>query len=252
MPRWDIAQTRSLVSAEFGVAQVERMRHCLRSVCERQRHARFHFQEARRLMQGHIDARLPHESIYQITWPTQAKDRIAFDNCFMKVEAHVIACAQATHALADNLAHVAYFALGVNLSPHALGESQVTLHRVISVLAAHFRLCDAVTEVLRELTAESAFQSIDAFVNTTKHRGFAETRISVDPDDGQIPYKLEFGSFEYRETTHPERDIEKVLLPSYAKVSQAVVCCGNAINAVLFSSYARSLRSSGLAPQLKP
>ena len=185
-------------------------------------------------MTEHIDSRLPHESIYQITWPNDDEARMEFDSCFMKVEAHVIACAQAIHALADNLAHVAYFALGVNSGHHALAESQVTLHRVTSVLDAHFRHCREVTDVLKALKAEPAFIAIDAFVNTTKHRGFAETRICIDPtDDGVTPFRLEFGSFAYRETAHPESDIEQVLAPGYAAASRAVVGCGNAINASL-------------------
>jgi hypothetical protein len=84
---------------------------------------------------------------------------------------------------------------------------------------------------------EPAFQIFDAFVNTTKHLGFAETRINVDPVAGQVPYKLEFGSFAYHDTTHPERDIEEVLLPGYAKASQAVVGCGNAVSTVLGATY---------------
>lgn len=235
MSRWDIALTRELIGKKHGSTQIDLMRNCLRSVSERQLHARYHFQEARSLMAGQIDTRLPKESIYKITWPTTAEDRMAFQNCFMKVEAHVIACAQAIHAIADNLAHVAYFALGVNLGPHSMQERDVTLRTVVSVVKAHYVNAAEVAAILGVLRDDQAFQIVDAFVNIAKHRGFAETQINIEPPNSQAPYRLEFGSFSYRDTSHPERDIEEVLAPSYASVSQAVVQCGNAVNTVLLA-----------------
>lgn len=231
MARWHIAETRDRVSARFGPGQLELMKNCLRSVCERQRHARFHFQEARRLMKEHIDDRLAETSIHQITWPIDPEERVAFDFCFMAVEAHVIACSQAIHSVADNLAHVAYFAFGVNLGTHKLNERDVSLQRVAEVLSKHFPGSSEAVLVLRRLHCDPAFKVVEAFVNTTKHRGYADTRINVDPINPGSRYSLEFGAFDYRDVDHPERDIESVLAPAYAAASAAVVECGNAINA---------------------
>jgi hypothetical protein len=233
MARWDIGKTRELVAAKHGPQQIELMRNCLRSVYERQRHARFHFQEARNIMKRHIDDRLSEESIFQITWPADEEDQFEFDKCFMQVEAHVIACAQAIHSLADNLAHVAYFSLGVNLSPHSLRERDVALDSVVKVLSTKFPAGVDVAAALGALSSEASFQLVNAFVNTTKHRGYPETRINIDPTTQHAPYMLEFGAFDYRSQAHPAREIEQVLMPSYAAASKAVVTCGNAINAAL-------------------
>lgn len=185
------------------------------------------------MLKEHIDARLPSESIYSITWPVDPEERSSLDSCFMMVEAHAIACAQAIHAIADNLAHVVYFALGVNLGTNALQERDVTIHRVISTLDAHVPNSAEVTHSLCTLLGDPSFQAVDAFVNVTKHRGFAATRLNVDPPDSTAPYTLEFGAFAYRDVPRPEREIEDVLAPAYSAASRAVVETGNAVNVLL-------------------
>ena len=187
-------------------------------------------------MESYVGDRLPNESIYQITWPTKTEDRIEFDYCFMKVEAHIIACTLAIHSLADNLAHVAYFALGINLKEHSLPEHQVTLDSVIKVVTLHDASAACVVASLARLREEPAFQVVEAFVNVAKHRGFQETRIGVEPPDDHALYQLEFGAFAYRDKKHPDQSIKGVLQPSYEAASRAVVDCGNAINALLSTS----------------
>lgn len=233
MPPWNIEQTRTLMADRHGSEQPELANNCLRSVTERMRHARYHFQEARRLLKEAIDDRLPIESIYLVTWPTQAEERSAFNSCLMMVEANAIACAQAIHSIADNLAHVVYFAMGMNLGARALRERDVTILRVIAELEANQPRYADVAKTLKTFLAEPSFIAVEAFVNVAKHRGYSETRLNIDPPGRASPYILEFGAFAYRDVAHPEREIEEVLAPAYAATSRAVVETGDAINLVL-------------------
>lgn len=233
MPRWNIEQTRTLIAARHGRQQLELSRNCLRSVTERLRHARYHFQEAWRLLKENIDDRISTESIYLVTLSTESDEWNTLDNCLMSVEANAIACAQAVHSIADNLAHVVYFALGMNLGSIALREHDVTIHRVTAELEENMPHCSDVANALNTLMMEPAFVAVEAFVNVAKHRGFSETRLNIDPPERDSPYILELGAFAYRKVPYPEREIEDVLAPAYAAASEAVVEIGNAINAAL-------------------
>ena len=233
MPTWDIRLTRTLMKSRHGQQQSAQARNCLRSVNERLRHARYHYQEAKRILKETIDDRLQSESIYSLTWPTTAEQQSEMDHCLMKVEANVIACAQAIHSVADNLAHVVVFSLGLNLGAKALRENEINIHKVADVLAAKDQNFVPLLSCLKALIDDPAFKAIEAFVNVTKHRGYPETRINVGPHEDGTPYVFEFGAFEYRAVTYQERDIEKVLFPAYEAASKAVVSSGNAINAAL-------------------
>lgn len=231
--RWDISETRRLIEQHHGSEQLRSARYCLRSVTERLRHAQYHFQEAKSLLKENIDDRLEAESIHMLAWPAEPDKWNALDHYLMKVEANMIACAQAIHSIADNLAHVVHFALGLNFGPLALKERDISIHSVAAVLAARAPKYAEVEHSLRTFLAESSFATVSAIVNVTKHRGFVESRLSIEPPDHQGPYAIEFGAFAYRGEKYPEREIEEVLAPAYAVASRAVVDTGNAINLVL-------------------
>ena len=234
MPRWNISETRKLVEARYGRAQITLARHCLRSVTERLRHGQYHFQEARALLKSHIDDRLPSESIYTLAWPTDPEAWSDLDHCLMKVEAHMIACAQAVHSLADTLAHVVYYSLGLNSSPTELLEQVVSVDTVLEALATLSPARSAVAAPLASLRTDPAFVLVAAIVNHSKHRGFPESRLSIEPAHTEAPYAMEFGAFAYKKQQYAEREIAEALAPGYEAASRAVVDTGNAINHVLF------------------
>ncbi len=233
MPSWDIKLTRTLMDSHHGHQQSAQAKNCLRAVPERLRHARYHYQEARRLLKEAIDDRLQTESIYAITWPTTAAEMSEIDLCLMQVEANVIACAQAIHSVADNLAHVVCFSLGLNLGANAIQERDINIHRVTDALTARVPRYLLLRDTLKALTDDPAFKAVEAFVNVAKHRGYAESRINVGPHEDGTPYVFEFGAFAYRNAQYQERDVEAVLFPAYEVASKTAIQSGNAINAAL-------------------
>jgi hypothetical protein len=232
MARWEIAETRRLIELRHGRPQLLLSQHCLRSVTERLRHARYHFQEARSLLKSRIDDRLGAESIYELTWPTDGERWSELDECLMRVEANAIACAQSIHSIADTLAHVVYFALALNLGSKPLREQDVSFVSVRAVLASvPTRI--GVLRSLNVLASEASFAAVEAIVNHSKHRGIVEPRMSIEPPSSGAPYAFEFGAFTYRNVPYAEREIEKVLAPAYEAASKAVVDTGVELNAVL-------------------
>lgn len=189
------------------------------------------FYESKRLLEEHIDAKLDKQTIYDLTWPTDPENWGELMHCLMKVEANLIACAQAVHALGDILAHAAYFAMGINLGPKALQEDKINLSSVEGLALSDPKFND-VGRKLQILRNDHGFIGIAALVNHSKHRGLIEPRLSVEPND-TTPYVMEFGAFRYRTKDYAERGVQDVLGPGYDAASKAVVDTGNAINAAL-------------------
>jgi hypothetical protein len=232
MKRWQIDETKSLMEGRYGSSQVALAKRCLNSACNRQIHARYHFMEAKRLLSEHIDGQLPEKSIYELTLPTDGESASGLNYCLVRVEANILACAQALHSLEDILSHVVYFASGLNLSIKAIPEQNIRLSTVMSALDSDPSFKE-VCERLHVLSSHPQFEVVNAIVNHSKHRGIVETALHVDPFNANDPYELHFESFWYKGRTHVEQEVGKVLEPAYEAISQAVVEVGNAINQAL-------------------
>ncbi len=233
LDRWDRSKTQRLIQERLGRAQLEDAKHCLRSVDARMRHSAYHFQEAKALLRENIDECLDTEKLFNIALLVDLDGRQKLDKCLLKVEAHMIACAQAIHAIPDILSHVVYFALGLNLGHSPLKGRDVTLYKVIKALSVNPASYVAVTSVLEKLVTDTAFTALEAAVNHGKHRGVPDPVLALAAPGSPSLYSMEFGAFVYGDFHHPQREMTELLAPAFAAVSRAVVDTGNAINAVL-------------------
>jgi hypothetical protein len=232
MDRWDINKTRELITKKHGAAQLLAARHCLRSVHERLRHARYHFKEVGEALKSHIDDKLNTRTIYELTFLPDPKTWVDLDHTLMKAEAHSIACAQCIHAVGDILAHVVYFSLGLNLGAHPMKARDVSLSSIRKAIAATAKYSTILVQ-LTNLATDKYFLAIDAIVNHGKHRGVVEPQLSIEPSDASALYEFELGAFEYKDACYAEAEVEGVLAPAYLCVSEAVVRTGNALNEIM-------------------
>ena len=233
MPRWDLQETREQVERRYGNSQLQIIRKCLESIVDRQRYAGYHFYESQRLLTAHIDDRLVSKSIYEITLAFEPKEKVELDLCLTQVSANIVACIQSMHSLADILAHVVYFALGLNNGSNKLKEQEIYIGSVARLLRKIPEFGE-LTRILEGISTHPDFVYLGALVNHSKHRSIVGTVLSVDPPvDGTPPYALLFDEFTYREIPYVRRDIKSFLEPTYAWLSQEIVNCGNALNQVL-------------------
>jgi len=151
----------------------------------------------------------------------------------MKVEAHMIACAQSIHSIPDTLAHVIYFALGLNLGPNSLKERSINARNIAATLTKLGPIYSEIRRPLCSLKNDSSFIKMDSFTNHAKHRGTREPRLSILFENPRTPYEMEFGEFVYDGEEHPQRELEEVLAHAYRATSTAVVAVGNALNSVM-------------------
>ncbi|MFO6419161.1 hypothetical protein ACLBKS_03045 [Hylemonella sp. W303a] len=232
MPQWDLKATRDLLKARYGPAQLACVADPLRAITVRFAHAGYHFAEVRRLLTENIDAKLPSVNIYELTFPG-TKGWSDLQEGLVKVEAHMIACAQAIHSVPDALAHVAYFAAGLNIPVHKLGEHVIGLKSLLKSSLLVGRGFASVHDSLDQLRQDPAFAILDALVNYGKHRGLPDPVLEVDPEGRAEPYAMHFAPFEYRDRHHALTEVEKLLSPAYSAVNSTVIRTGQLIHAAL-------------------
>jgi hypothetical protein len=240
--RWHIEKTRELVCQQYGAAQLALVRPSIRSVFARMDHAQYHFREARAVLQQTIDERFDRQELYDAVLFVDPQGRQAIDNGLMKVEAHMMASAQAIHAVADTLAHVVYFALGLNF-PQSWNERKVdleTIAKAVKGLQQGRPSYPTVSFALDTLRSNDSFKAVHAIVNHSKHRGIPEPVLALQDDNSDRLYDMQFGHFMYDDSYQPRTEMKELLEPAYAAVLRAVIDTGNAINEVLAREVAQT------------
>lgn len=219
---WDLEETRRLVEKNFDKLQRERFNSYTKPFNHRFSHGQYHFQEIERLLREAIDEKLVEKDIVQLL----LVDFNQFQPTLIKIEAHMIACAQAIHSITDIFAHAVYFALGLNLTDKPLKDKDINFKNVInSINESRFRV---VRESMTELLAHDLYKDLENLVIQGKHRGLDEPTIVVKLENQIKPYTLHFsGKFQ------SESEFQGVLSPIYVMTSQMTVRTGILINQVL-------------------
>ncbi len=232
--RWDIQETRKLMGDRWRDEQFK-LAPMLHGVIARLSHAQYHRKECRRLIAEHIDQRLEQEDhIFMVVFPSTDEEMERQNQFFMESEAHMLACAQAIHATADILAHVAYYVLGLHLGAYAIDEKWVRLDTVISKLESAASEKPDLHEVLRLLTKlrdSQDFKNISDLVNQAKHRGGPRATLAIQPSEDKA-YEIRFSSF-YRETFRPAIGLDEIVSPAFQVANETVVDVGIALNELL-------------------
>jgi hypothetical protein len=133
--KWNLEELKTDVNALYGSQQRERLAIVLNSIAARQLHARFHFQESKRLINESLECRDEQSVLADLILGADPEAYQKFTTFRMYAEAHVIACVQSLHSISDILGHAIYFALGWNLpGSKNLSARRVTLHIIASRL----------------------------------------------------------------------------------------------------------------------
>jgi hypothetical protein len=238
MPPWSIAETKLLVTNLHGGEHLSRIEPSLHAMSQRQRYARFHFQEVGRLLADFQEAYLKTDILLSVTHGQEEEPRAAFDEFMMKAGAHVVACVLSIHSIADVTAFAVYLALDYQSNTSIRREKDVTAAVMRPLLAAnpqHQVLADA----LARLMSNPEFMHISALSNHSKHRGLIKPLLNEDwTGTRETAHEVRFANFSYDQTTYPEAEIASVLAPAYEAASTAVVTVGNEINVLLSTSAA--------------
>ena len=229
--RWDNEETRQLVHTMFGHKQLALLQPAQRAVSYRLAHAEYHYLEYRRIADSFIDSRLKAGTeIWRFIAPVtddEADDSARF---YVECEAHLYAFVQAVHATADNLAHVVYYGLGLNLTDDFKGR--VSFEALESHVKAKARTESGlytVANLLTSLKESSTLLNLADLANQLKHNGGPNVSISLPSALGQS-HEIQFSSFVRNGKHHSAIGAEKFLKDSHGVVNKAMVETGIALN----------------------
>jgi len=230
--RWDADATRTLVHAHFGSQQLALLAPSLRAVNYRMAHAQYHFREWQRIVTAHVDDQLALGSdIWEIAFPGNTEEVLSHNLFFIENEAHLYACVQAIHAIADNLAHVVYFGLGMNLGK-VMADRDVSFHSMAAYLKkachddASFK---SLNDLFQQLKLADAFKDLSELSNQMKHPGGPPANLALAPSAEQTQ-EMRFGKFVRAGQWHPERAASNLLEEAFRVVNVAVVEVGMALS----------------------
>ena len=236
MPRWSIFETSELVAKVHGDGHRSRIDASLYAMSQRQRYARFHYQEVMRLLAEFRDSYLKDEVLLTVTHGQDEEGRAAFAEFMMQSGAHVIACVLSIHSMADVTAFAAYWALGYQGAPNIRREKDVTAASMQPVLAANPEH-KGVADALASLMNNAEFKHVAALSNHSKHRGLIRPLLNEDWTGArERPHELRFAGFAYDDVPYLETEITSILGPAYELASATVVNVGNEINSLLSKS----------------
>ncbi len=192
---WDLDLTRRLVEAKFGQAQLELARPCLKSVCDRQDYARYHYQEVNRLVDQFAEKYLNDKPLLWVLG-ANTNEQWAFEELMTQLGAHTIACIQSIHSIPDILAHAFYFSLRLN-QVTVLDESKINANSVRKLLEQDPKFQDLV-RALKQLTTEGQYKHLRALCNHSKHRSIIQPLLNEDWTGTRANrHEVRFSSFQY-------------------------------------------------------
>ena len=134
MTPWNLEVTELLVRTAHGDHQAGLLEPCLRSIADRQIYAAYHYHEYKKLIHENIDSKIAGRHLLELILDPNEINRGDFYATQKHIAANVIACAQNLHCVADTLAHAAYYASAINLSPTKLVERAINLSAVSKAL----------------------------------------------------------------------------------------------------------------------
>ncbi|MBU0620231.1 MAG: hypothetical protein KJ795_00125 [Gammaproteobacteria bacterium] len=234
MPTWNIDEARTLVAALHGKKQSLLAHQSMTSTIDRLDYARYHYRNILNLFHKHIEKHQSPMDFFKASIKNMGDDEE--NELYKCIGAHVIACVQSLHSIADIYSHAIYYALGYNLAPSPLLEDKIYLNAVKNKLTntqEHQHLAQS----LSSFSSNADFTYLDALSNHSKHSSLIRPAIFVDLTGKQLdPYTLEFDDFVYKTTQYPRRAILSFLQQEIDRQSLCIIELGNELNVALRSA----------------
>lgn len=229
MTPWNLLALKKAVHQQYGREQERSLTPSLNSVAQRGEFAKYHYQEAKRLLGAASTAHAVPEEMMMLVLGSDAASA-DFQQARFQAAAHITACVQSMHATADTLAHAIYFALGMNLDPALrILPRKISISNVIKNVVAGL-----LKDQLTELVEHEGFRYLTALNNHSKHRSIVDTPFSIDVTATPGTSGLKFAAFEYEAgRTFPECWAMPTLDAEYNRQSKLVVSIGQALNSIV-------------------
>ncbi|GAB3038672.1 hypothetical protein GCM10027285_23420 [Oleiagrimonas citrea] len=224
--KWDLKELRAYVQQLFGEEQLHTVNQCLRTIGDRREFSRYHFREAKGLMEGVLQGRKDYELIAAQLGAFDTDER-QFSTARFQAYAHTVACVQSMHAVVDNMVYFAYYVLGFNQNPDTCIENErgITWCNVRKKLSA-----GPIKDGLSTLLHDPGFTYLAALSNHSKHRSIIDVSYLASFESEAIEHGLRFKPFTYDSKSYPTKWVLPTLTNEYQRQEGLILAIGNAVN----------------------
>ncbi|ELI5882933.1 hypothetical protein ACVW8L_004513 [Vibrio parahaemolyticus] len=236
---WYIKELKDDVSELYGVEQRQALSISLDSIFENQEFARFHYAEVQRLIQEHMEGKNSARDYCKLVLTTDVETLNAEHEFKLAYRANVFALLKNLHSITDFLAHVLYYAFGLNLCNHTFIEpGRLNLYYTKKSLEK-VEVTDELKALIDSLTHHDDYQYLKDLVNHTKHRSNILSKLTYDLNQvGEDIYNVSFLPFEKYGTVA----VNEYLHREYYRQSSIVIEIGQHINRAVKSVLTKHLR----------
>lgn len=236
--RWNVTLTRELVGQRYGAEQVARIQPVLRAVNVRLHHAAMHYDALKKVTTTNLDEPLDKGATVLDLMYAEDDEPGATNLFFITCEMHLFGAIQALHAVADNMAHVVYYAVGWNLEGWP-PKARVSFHKVWEQLSQlpveRFQKLEPIFNCMNKLKLAPSFQLLEDASNHIKHHGGLYATVIWEPSTDR-PYELRLSEFERPDVKYPQQEAVNFLEQAHLVMSKAVVNTGCALHEWLENS----------------
>jgi hypothetical protein len=227
--KWDLNILRDGVEVTYGRAQRELLEPSLNSLPIRQEYAKYHYRRAQELLRPYLDkVQQPHDAV-ELLFGFQDGKRVPFEMARNEASANYLACLLVIHSFGDNLAHVLYFGLALNLDPgRRLSDRAINIGNVSDKLDNHPDARDCLLDVARGGNAAH----LSALSNISKHRSVisAQFGASLVEDEGKW-HGMRFPAVQYCGSQFPTAWVDEFLKDEFGRQSNLILRIGAQLNA---------------------
>lgn len=227
---WYIKELKDDVFELYGEEQRQSLSISLDSIFENHDFAHFHYAEVQRLIKGHMEGKKPAHDYIKLMLATDAETLNAEFEFELAYRANVFALLKNLHSISDFLAHVLYYAFGLNLCKQTIIEpGKLNLYYTKKSLEK-IQITDELKALINSLTNHDDYRYLRDLVNHTKHRSNILSRLTYDSNQfGEGVYQVSFLPFE----NYGIVAVNEYLHREYDRQSSIVIKIGQHINNVV-------------------
>lgn len=222
---WDLKELRQGVRSVHGDAQLELVNPCLRTIVDRRGFAHYHYIQAQRLIDEVTAGRESYDVFAALMGVYDTEDQ-QFSASRFRAYSNVVACVQSLHSIFDNIVHLVYYVLGLNLSGEApINVRDITWTRVKALLEE-----GDVLHALREFSSGQDFIYISDLNNHSKHRAIIDVCYSMQLEEAGESHGLRIKPFTYEKREYEPRWALPTLKSEWERQQQLIIRIGQGLN----------------------
>lgn len=230
---WNLEELKNDVEILYDKEQLELLTPCLETIDEKDFYVHYHYNEVERLINNELKEIEPdNHELLKIALREDSEDYKNVIIVLKKAKAHIIACLQSLHSLADVFAHTIYYALKMSDDPSTrLEDRKITAYNVSQKLNS-VTGADSLQDKYNSLRIDEGFIYLSDVVNCSKHRNIIKTNfwINLDQNKEYNAHDLEFYQFEFNQRQHARKRVIPFIKEEQLIINLLVVEIGIEVN----------------------